>query len=163
MKDLTINFRHPNVDRFVEVVAMVRTLGFNYGFHIDGMPEGYMGFLGEILYDSPLGWESRDKTTRLFIEYPEPGTDFNYVFNARLEDVETIKNRIASASKIENTKLDEGSRTLLKTAYQRLSLNRDQLQTIIHVGYAIACLEQAKLIGAHHIAEAIGYSRDPLL
>lgn len=161
MKHLEVNFRHPNVDRLVEIVSAARELGFNFKIRVDGLPKGYQSFVESL--GVTLNWTLPGITSDLFCEYPEPGTDFDYTLGARTESVEVLKNRIASTKKIENPSLGETCRSLLKAAYQRFGLNRDQLQTVVHVGYAIACLEQAKHIEAHHIAEAIQYIRDPLL
>jgi hypothetical protein len=160
MKSLQINFREPNIDRFIEIMAVAFNMNIAaFKFHISNMPKGYANFIYSVFQ---LYIISTKEDCDFLVEYPSK-FQFDQLFNDRNESVETILDRINRVSKIENYEMNPGSYQLLKRATEKLNLNKDQVQSIINLSYVIACLDNAKQIGAEHTAEAIQYIREIII
>jgi len=155
MKTPQINFRSPNVDRFIEIMVLVNKFGFNYKSCIRNGPKLYNSFYVSLDYVNSEIDES------MFVN--EHGTpedcpiNFYRLFNKQ-EIAEIINERIAKVVPFNYDSItDDSSKALLKAASEKLNLNKDQIQAIIDLSCVIASMENSKEIQAQHIAEAIQY------
>ena len=97
-----------------------------------------------------------DNNAELMIEVVKPS--FTELFR-QYETLKEIQDRITLARK--NTKpslvVQNDAKQLLKTAYERLNLGVNQIDSIVNVASTIAQLEGKDKIETVHIAEAIQY------
>lgn len=157
MKTIEINFREPNIDRFVEIIATSIKFGFNFYIHFKNKPLGYNQFLKDMGIDFT---KIKLQNESDFIVEFDPNINFDRLFQSRLiEPVEEIKKRIESVTEIENPILDQsGGVQILKTASEKLQISKDDIQNIISLSCVIAAMEGEKeKVKAHYISEAIQY------
>lgn len=157
MSIIKINFREPNADRFAEILATGYALKIDLKGHIMNMPKGYVEFLKNISHPSwfDTHFVTRKEDADFVCEYPEK-LNFSGCFDI-CGGTEIIVKRAMSVRHLQDPVINGSCMTLLKNACERLSLNRDQLQKTIDLAYVIACMDKAKSIEAHHVAEAIQY------
>jgi len=157
MNSIKINFREPSVDRFAEILATGYALKIDLKGHIVNMPKGYVEFLKYISHPSWLDMHfvTRKEDADFVCEYPEK-LNFSRCFDVPDEPGEVIK-RMLAVRHLQDPVIDGPGMALLKNACEKLNLNRDQLRKTIDLAYVIACMDKAKSIEAHHVAEAIQY------
>lgn len=155
MKTIPVNFRHPNVDRFVEIMSTAYKLKLPMSFHLLNKPKGYDNFLFSFSFAS---YETDITRAEFVCSFPEE-TNFNTLFTnfSNHEPIEDIQKRISSVKPVNNTVLDHVSKELLKVAAQRLTFSPDQVNSVLKLAAVIAAMEE-KTIEAHHMSEAIHYS-----
>ena len=158
MKNLSINFREPSADRFMEILAVAAKFHIPVKANIRNMPEGYRLFIWELL----PSFEMNDfETCDFCLEYPE-NVRFDTLFaNERIESAETIKQRIEQTKQTESKGLnDRAALALLKNGIEKLQLKKDMIQVVVYLSYVISCLDRSAEIRAEHIGEAIQYSKN---
>lgn len=81
------------------------------------------------------------------------------------ESSEDVMKRIDVAKTItlESEKLDESSKTLIECAMNKLGLSTGQYFNVLALSKTIARLDQAFIVKAHHVGEAIQYQMDTTL
>jgi hypothetical protein len=79
------------------------------------------------------------------------------------ETIEEINKRVElrEANKLSSFDLGENSKSILKTAYERLNLTAAQIFWAERISAIIAKLDNKKLIEPIHVAEALNYVRVP--
>ncbi len=157
MKNLSINFRDPAADRFIEILAVAEKFGLNPKIHILNLPEGYMPFVREFLPNFfMINFEDCD----FCLEYP-PNVNFNTLFaGERMEPIDAIKERIEQVKETESKGISSAGMAILKNAVGKLQLNKDRIQEIIYLGYIISQMDHSSEVKAEHIAEAIQYCKE---
>jgi len=97
----------------------------------------------------------------IHVECVNPNID-TVNFNTKYESTTIVKTRISDAQQIlqyvQKTLTDTASKTLVKTAINKLNLPIGRYFKIIDVARSIAALSKSKVILAEHIAEAIQYN-----
>lgn len=98
-----------------------------------------------------------DNNAHLMIEVVKP--EFDNLFSIQFETLKQIQDRITEARRNSKPSQDipNTAKALLKTAYERLNLGVNQIDSIINVASTIAQLEGKDKIETQHIAEAIQY------
>lgn len=154
MKTIEINFRQPHIDRFIEIMATAKNMGFKFKFSIIGIENvkkyhSYMIQLNDSLINNPSYKES---------DYVINIDDYNFkrLFD-KFESIDTVKARIMMYKPKDINKISDGAKSLLENASDKLSLTIDQIQAAINLASVIARTEDCDTIEAHYMAEAIQY------
>lgn len=97
---------------------------------------------------------TNDYNNAMLVEYI-PHVSLNSTFENWSDVNERVKE--AKSFSLENIKLNESSKQLIKTAIDRLNLNNTQKDLIVNTAVSIAKLDKQKTIRVEHVAEAIQY------
>lgn len=148
-----INYRHPIVDRFLEIIATAKKQGNYFKIHIFNQPKIYDQFL----YDLDIFDNVSDDISKcdFFITYPEVHFQFLFV---TFETVANILSRIKE-SELKPLYLDEKCKSIIEESIEKLSLSIDQVNNIIILSNCIASIEKSE-IHPVHISEAIRYLKN---
>jgi len=157
MKTPQVNYRQPNIDRFIEIIFCAYILGFKeMTFKIYNLPLNYQNFIYDWFVNEYQIIFSFDITNPSFCNYYTIPYDF--LKDKKYESFFFIINRVKNIKSIEDIELNEASKTLLIHACKKIDIKDiDKIQNIIDLSSVIACMENSKEIKAEHIAEAIQY------
>ena len=149
-----INGMFPNLSRAYEVALMcdqkINLIGFEY--------DNFENDFGLITNEFKGGIFS--EAGKIHISLPKP--NFDHIFSSKqCETVSDVELRVKTAKNNSkpNEQLNDSCMQLLKTAYERLSLNISDVKSIIHRASGIAQMENCAKIETQHIAESIQYSK----
>jgi hypothetical protein len=149
---LKIEFRNPQTDRFIEILACMEKAGFKKTFHVYNAPKGLNNFLDRLLHPCDF---VNIKEADYVHEYLEQR--FGKGILREQEPIEQIIERIHNFTLKDYNELPKVSEELLKMAQSRLSFNLDQLQNCLDMAMVIASMDNSDKICPEHTSEAIHY------
>ena len=180
MDRFKVEFREPNVDRFLEVYLTLCFSGVFYDAVIYGGNERHNILFTKMVQEinnmidtdknsaskinmPPLRVLPRSGQpikTVFLVEMPEhPILRINHITCKPYEDPRDIILRICTAlgKSVDANKLPDAGISLLKISYERLGLNSIQTQAVLDLTICIAKLDGSEFVKPEHIAEAIMY------
>jgi len=147
---IQINYREPNVDRFIEIMATAKKFNYEPKFHILNMPRLYVKFLNKF----ELKNEEDITKADFAVEHTEI-VDFNTLFK-KPESINDITSRIVNCKPTNTESLCVSSLAILKNASEKLNFTKDDIQDCINLAHIISFMDESN-IKVEHIAESIQY------
>lgn len=146
-----INYRQPNIDRFIEIIYSAHRLDFKFTYKIENLPKSYLNELRDyvnlfyLVNENPNFYNS--------YEFP-----YDYLLDKKHESFKEINRRVKTIQPNNNLTLNDASKTILKNAVNKLNIkDADTIQNIIDLSSVIAIMEDSTEIKPEHIAETIQY------
>jgi hypothetical protein len=124
----------------------------------DTQMNAYKSLLKDVAINGTI--DEITKQAHVIVEVVKP--DFKDLVHGRQEGLEAIEERIAAfkksnlLEKVDET-IPDAAQSLLKTAYERLAFQPYEVEIILKVSKVIAAMDDKKVIGVEHVAEAIQY------
>lgn len=151
---------YPNLQRLYEV-ARVGQFRVHLFKSNDTKPadhtivERFFHFDQDGAFETPLGYPNG----MLYAEMTPP--DFPYPIRSTETLVESNERIRKAKTRIATHDLSTGALTLVKSAFTKLDLTLEQLETIMKTAEAIAQLDNSPKVKIEHYAEAIQYQCKP--